>query len=183
MSVAPHATLCDAAVQLLLDEFTDLGPEDLSQMKFGFGVHGGKTHLFSASSMQQRTDWMDAIGSMLPADEDDEHDEQPIGVQVNEEEEEWADGEQADGADGEETATAQGLREEAVALFARADRDKNGVLSHSELKKEIQSDPELREKLSATKWKVFFGEIDSDGDGVITCEEFVAYYIKHSTGV
>ena len=71
------------------------------------------------------------------------------------------------------------LRDEAAALFAKADVDSNGSLSHSELKKEIQKDSELRERLSATKWKTFFSEIDSDGDGMITQEEFVVYYTKH----
>ena len=81
-------------------------------------------------------------------------------------------------------AQEQLLRDEAAALFAKADVDSNGSLSHSELKKEIQKDSELRERLSATKWKTFFIEIDSDRDGLITQEEFVAYYIKHcSEGV
>merc|ERR1712166_1680653 len=72
----------------------------------------------------------------------------------------------------------QELRKEASALFTKADRDKNGSLSHSELKKEIQQDDVLRQRLSAAKWKTFFLEIDVDGDGVITEEEFVTYYVK-----
>ena len=56
------------------------------------------------------------------------------------------------------------LRAEALALFERTDFNNNGTLSHTELKKEIQKDAELREKLSANKWKVFFAEIDSDGE-------------------
>eukprot|EP00658_Telonema_sp_P-2_P043988 TRINITY_DN31868_c0_g1_i1.p1 TRINITY_DN31868_c0_g1~~TRINITY_DN31868_c0_g1_i1.p1 ORF type:complete len:265 (+),score=59.57 TRINITY_DN31868_c0_g1_i1:97-891(+) len=36
----------------------------------------------------------------------------------------------------------------------------------------------LRERLSAHEWRVFFERIDADGDGVITEEEFVAYYVE-----
>ena len=68
------------------------------------------------------------------------------------------------------SARDQVLRAEATALFAQADLDKNGTLSHSELKKQIQKDDALRERLSITEWKTFFSEIDSDGDGVITQE-------------
>ena len=76
------------------------------------------------------------------------------------------------------SAQEQVLREEAAAVFAKADRDKNGSLSHSELKKEIQQDDGLRQRLSAAKWKTFFLEIDVNGDGVITQKEFVTYYVK-----
>ena len=77
-----------------------------------------------------------------------------------------------------DSAQEQTLREEAAALFAQADCNKNGTVSHSELKKEIQKDSGLRQRLAVTKWKTFFMEIDSDGDGVVTVEEFVAYYVK-----
>ena len=55
------------------------------------------------------------------------------------------------------------IRVEAKAIFATADKDGNLSLSHGELKKHIQNDPVLRERLSANKWKVFFAEIDADG--------------------
>ena len=58
------------------------------------------------------------------------------------------------------------LRAEALALFARADRNNDGALSRSELKKDMKHDTALREKLSATQWRVFFNEIDSNGKPV-----------------
>jgi len=76
------------------------------------------------------------------------------------------------------TAQEQVLREEAAAVFTKADLDKNGVLSPFELKKEIQQDEQLWQRLSAAKWLTFFVEIDVNGDGVITEEEFVTHYVK-----
>ena len=81
--------------------------------------------------------------------------------------------------EGISSAREQVLRAEATALFEQADRNHDGSLSHSELKKQIQKDDALRERLSITKWKTFFSEIDSDGDGVVTLEEFAKYYALH----
>ena len=58
------------------------------------------------------------------------------------------------------------LRSEALALFARADFNGNGVLSHTEIKKEVQNDPAMRLRLSATSWKQFFDAVDSDGQSL-----------------
>merc|ERR1711865_1312914 len=41
-----------------------------------------------------------------------------------------------------------------------------------------QQDDQLRQRLSAAKWLTFFVEIDVNGDGVITEEEFVTHYVK-----
>ena len=60
------------------------------------------------------------------------------------------------------------IRVEAKAVFVAADKDGNHSLSYGELKKHIQKDPVLRERLSANKWKVFMAEVDADG-AVATC--------------
>ena len=78
------------------------------------------------------------------------------------------------------------LRDEALLLFAKIDLDKNHLLSHSELRaafrsgtlQKVHKDSGLRQRLSTNEWKAFFLGIDSDGDGVITEDEFATYYIK-----
>ena len=64
-----------------------------------------------------------------------------------------------------EMAAANEAAQQAKIIFHSADTAKGGdnSLSHGELKKRIQQDPELRDRLSANKWKVFFQEIDADG--------------------
>ena len=64
-----------------------------------------------------------------------------------------------------EMATAKEAAQQAKIIFHSADTAEGGnnSLSHGELKKRIQQDPALRERLSANKWKVFFQEIDADG--------------------
>ena len=64
----------------------------------------------------------------------------------------------------EEITEEQELRAEALTLFARADYNGNGSLSHTEIKIEIREDRMLRMRLSATKWSQFFNEIDADGE-------------------
>ena len=68
------------------------------------------------------------------------------------------------------------LRAEAIAIFTKADFNQNGTLSRTEIKKEIQKDGALRQKLSAKKWKRFFKELDANGDGVVTMDEWITYY-------
>merc|ERR1712086_145032 len=68
------------------------------------------------------------------------------------------------------------LRAEAIAIFTKADFNSNGTLSRTEIKKEIQKDGVLRQRLSAKKWKRFFKELDANGDGVVTMDEWITYY-------
>ena len=42
----------------------------------------------------------------------------------------------------------------------------------------IQKDPAVRARLVCGKWKDFFGELDTDGDGTIDEDELVAYYVS-----
>ena len=63
----------------------------------------------------------------------------------------------------ETPAPAGDLASEALALFAAADKNGDGSLSRSELKKEIQKDEAVRARLGAESWGRFFDHLDSDG--------------------
>jgi len=70
------------------------------------------------------------------------------------------------------------LRQQAEDFFGRADLNNDGTLSKNELKKLIKKDAPLKAKLVPAGWGAFFGELDSDGDGIIDKEEFVQFYIS-----
>ena len=69
---------------------------------------------------------------------------------------------EVEGAEAE--ASGSELRTDALALFAKADTNNDGNLSKKEIKKQIQADETLRQRLSVTSYKAFFAEIDTDGE-------------------
>jgi len=70
------------------------------------------------------------------------------------------------------------LEAEAAEIFGAADKDNNKVLSHTELKKYIQANSEVRKRLliigagEDCGWHGLFTDADEDGDGEITLAEF-----------
>ncbi|XP_062572793.1 uncharacterized protein LOC134234763 isoform X2 [Saccostrea cucullata] len=62
-------------------------------------------------------------------------------------------------------------------FFDRTDRDKNGVLSISELKKALVEDYN-RKDLTDSEIAEMFSDIDKNGDGQITKEEFLSEMMK-----
>ena len=56
------------------------------------------------------------------------------------------------------------LRAEAQKIYANADSNQTGMVSKNALKKMIQKDPVLRQKLVPGGWGDFFDELDEDGD-------------------
>ncbi|XP_061179918.1 uncharacterized protein LOC133188482 isoform X1 [Saccostrea echinata] len=62
-------------------------------------------------------------------------------------------------------------------FFDKTDRDKNGVLSISELKKALVEDYN-RKDLTDSEIAEMFSDIDKNGDGQITKEEFLCEMMK-----
>eukprot|EP00043_Microstomoeca_roanoka_P004873 m.52385 g.52385 ORF g.52385 m.52385 type:complete len:411 (+) comp12697_c0_seq1:112-1344(+) len=75
------------------------------------------------------------------------------------------------------------IQERARDIFERADKDKNGWLSKSELKRLLHEDDDIRDELRTAhgrEWKDFWQELDINGDGKIELEELTAYIEKTS---
>ena len=72
------------------------------------------------------------------------------------------------------------FRSEALALFKIIDKDHDGSLSHTEIKKFLSTDPSVRLLLAGHDfhWKDFFAALDTDKDGLIQPEEFIKFYEK-----
>ena len=70
------------------------------------------------------------------------------------------------------------LQAEAKVLHAAADVNRDGILSKNELKKQIQKDLAMRARLVTGSWREFFAVLDKDGDGNISCEELVTFYVR-----
>lgn len=81
------------------------------------------------------------------------------------------------------TSVAQRLEERAKEIFTQADVDGSGWLSHSELKRLIHANKELREELHAYGWKKFFDELDANHDGRIELAELVLYIQTHANAL
>eukprot|EP00658_Telonema_sp_P-2_P013580 TRINITY_DN15144_c0_g1_i3.p1 TRINITY_DN15144_c0_g1~~TRINITY_DN15144_c0_g1_i3.p1 ORF type:complete len:561 (+),score=147.81 TRINITY_DN15144_c0_g1_i3:290-1972(+) len=73
----------------------------------------------------------------------------------------------------------EAARDKASELFTKADKHEIGVLSHTEVKQIVKSHPEVREEFGIGSWKQFFGEVDSDGDGTVSAQEFIRYCVSH----
>lgn len=65
-------------------------------------------------------------------------------------------------------------------LFATADKNNDGKLSKSELKRSIQDNEAVRKELGVADWSSFWAEIDANGDGSITLQELIAHVRKHT---
>lgn len=64
-------------------------------------------------------------------------------------------------------------------VFARADKDGNGILSKTELKTVLHQDEDLRTQFRAVggrHWKDFWHELDVDGDGRISLDEMLQFF-------
>jgi len=65
-------------------------------------------------------------------------------------------------------------------IFVAADKDKNGVLSHKEVRDYFKSNPSEREMILGAEftWKAFFDATDTNADGVFSAEEFTASVVS-----
>jgi len=86
-------------------------------------------------------------------------------------------------AEGEkEYSQKQQLEAEAEKIFKTADRNNDGELTKTELKKYLQGDAELKESLMGSQgWQEFFAELDKDGDSKFSLEEFQLVFVKKQT--
>eukprot|EP00656_Telonema_subtile_P053047 TRINITY_DN755_c0_g2_i12.p1 TRINITY_DN755_c0_g2~~TRINITY_DN755_c0_g2_i12.p1 ORF type:complete len:2229 (+),score=428.66 TRINITY_DN755_c0_g2_i12:164-6850(+) len=69
--------------------------------------------------------------------------------------------------------------EDAHALFAFADYDDQGYLTHAELKGLFKTNPDLRARMNAWKWKPFLERILPYGEEGVNEQGFVEYYLRH----
>lgn len=68
--------------------------------------------------------------------------------------------------------------EDARIVFAKTTPDFEGNITHSELKRALKSSPKgLKERYGIKSWNSFFGELDTDGDGKISSDEFTGYCV------
>eukprot|EP00049_Salpingoeca_infusionum_P005139 m.88810 g.88810 ORF g.88810 m.88810 type:complete len:1118 (-) comp12868_c0_seq2:3539-6892(-) len=70
------------------------------------------------------------------------------------------------------------IKARAAIIFVLADKDKNGWLSKTELKRLLQLDPSIRHELrtdQGRQWKSFWAELDANGDGRIQLDELIEY--------
>ena len=79
----------------------------------------------------------------------------------------------------EDCTKGEGSGHPADAVFLAADLDKNGTLTKSELKKQLKKDPKLKNTaLAGGGYASMFADLDEDGDGTITRDEWRAFYDK-----
>eukprot|EP00756_Hemistasia_phaeocysticola_P028382 Hpha_TRINITY_DN16172_c1_g1::TRINITY_DN16172_c1_g1_i12::g.7868::m.7868 len=81
---------------------------------------------------------------------------------------------------------AEGTGEEAAAeragqVFDAMDRNKDGQLSHSEIKKYLREHPEVKKQLGVVHWGAFFDRWDADGDGRVQKAEFLKSWVEVTT--
>jgi len=83
----------------------------------------------------------------------------------------------------EHAVQQKALEERFNKIFDDMDKTKkmNGVLSHNELKAYVATkDPTLRLQLGIGRWQDFLATVDTDGDGMISRDEFVSYFTMAS---
>ena len=74
------------------------------------------------------------------------------------------------------TATAVAVADQ---IFEAADRDANGLLTKSEIKKQLSKHPDLKEALLRGEgYAAMFGELDANHDGSIAPGEWREFYSK-----
>jgi len=82
-------------------------------------------------------------------------------------------------ADGGGAAAFDSLGDAADKIFEAADRDANGLLTKSEIKKQLNKHKDLKEAVMLGQgYAKMFAELDADNDGSITPEEWRSFYIS-----
>ena len=90
-----------------------------------------------------------------------------------------------DGCPAEGFYDKSNLHREAIALFSQVDLDGNRALNKVELRQAFRSGAlqqvhqasGTHQRLSCSEWNTFISEMDTDGDTMISLEEFVEYYV------
>ena len=80
------------------------------------------------------------------------------------------------------TADATEATRVAHQVFQDVDKDKNGFLTKSELRKYFKKHPEEKNRIlgSDFQWKEFFTEMDKNGDNKFDVDEFTNFLLRSS---
>ena len=80
------------------------------------------------------------------------------------------------------TADATEAKRVAHQVFQDVDKDKNGFLTKSELRKYFKKHPEEKNRIlgSDFQWKEFFTDMDKNGDNKFDVDEFTDFVVRSS---